>query len=1216
MTRILIDLQACQNGSKFRGLGRYTKNMAREIAKQAELGSVHLLLSAVFQTSILPLRQYFSDFVPEQNIHVVQLLDRAEDCSESGRWRKKASALLREAYIEMLAPSVVFQPSFFEGYGDNAVISIHRLSSIPVVTVLHDLIPLIFEDRYLKPDSDFARHYRDKLRELKHADGLIAISKSSLREATDLLGYPPNKVINAYEGAGSKFRILDLSREQKAALRTKFNVAEKFVFYTGGADPRKNLEVLIKAFARTPEAVRSGYELVLAGSMADDECRLLHGIAREAGVIGLKLLGYVTDANLVELYNLCDVFVFPSLHEGFGLPCLEAMQCGAPVIGSNISSIPEVLGNPHALFDPYSIDDIARVLERTLTDAAFRSDLIETAKMQITRFSWESSAEKAISMLEAIATPRAIKVDWMSTQTQLDNIEAEFVRGIRALTQRWHATATDIAEIAQAAAVNRVAVTNRLRPYKFSERPTWLIEGPFDSSYSLSIVNRELALAIEKQGDIVGLHASEGPGDYEADQSYLAVNLDVAALHERSLALEEIDVVTRNMYPPRATNMNAPLNGMSSYAWEETGFPFLYAEGFNENLQFLTVTSKHVKKILIDAGVSVPITVVGNGVDHWLRIKAAPFNVRTAGHTFLHVSSCFPRKGADVLLKSYGQAFTRTDDVLLIIKTFENPHNTIERQLSELQAASLDFPAVLLLMDELSEGELKTLYEKCDTLVAPSRAEGFGLPIAEAMLSGLHVITTAWGGQMDFCTPNNASLIDYTFAPANTHEEGRSVSAWAEPDVSHLSWLMRDAIKRKQKRGDTRLLPRWSWNEVARRTRWAARDTSIEQLIAEPRLGWVTTYRKPCGIATYSEHLIDVLNIPSVILADRIEDTTRNIDGTLKNNDINIVRCWKEGKADDFSDLLAAINEHQLDTIVIQFNYGFFDLKQLGHLIHHLCDAKRCVIVTLHATVDPPHDPSRKLLIIVDALARCDRLLVHSIQDLNRLKAYGLIENVSLFPHGVLVPSLKIQQRSYAEKTVRLASYGFFLPNKGLIELIEAANILNAAHFSFRLDLVNAAYPTAISYQLIEQASRLIQRHGLGNKIRLITDFLPDQDSLALLSKAEIVLYPYQRTAESASGAVRYGLAAGRAVAVTPLPIFDDVATCVFTLPGFSPAELAEGIMDLAERLRSKREDVVQIMEKAQQWRDLHAYPVLGRRMAGIIRGLYRERRIRSRAEN
>jgi glycosyltransferase involved in cell wall biosynthesis len=232
------------------------------------------------------------------------------------------------------------------------------------------------------------------------------------------------------------------------------------------------------------------------------------------------------------------------------------------------------------------------------------------------------------------------------------------------------------------------------------------------------------------------------------------------------------------MYPPRVVDMHARINGLHNYAWEETGFPLGYAEAFNESLQFITVTSQHVKRVLIDGGVSVPVSVVGNGVDHWASIEPDPdYHVATAGYTFLHVSSCFPRKGADVLLDSYGRAFTDKDDVLLVIKTFRNPHNRIDEMLAQHRATNADYPDVLLLMDDISEAQLKALYGHCDALVAPSRAEGFGLPIAEAMLSGLHVITTGWSGQMDFCDAQNADLIDFSFAHAQTHEQDKPADA-------------------------------------------------------------------------------------------------------------------------------------------------------------------------------------------------------------------------------------------------------------------------------------------------------------------------------------------------------------------------------------------------------------------------------------------------------
>lgn len=110
----------------------------------------------------------------------------------------------------------------------------------------------------------------------------------------------------------------------------------------------------------------------------------------------------------------------------------------------------------------------------------------------------------------------------------------------------------------------------------------------------------------------------------------------------------------------------------------------------------------------------------------------------------------FPRKGVDVLLQAYGKAFSSKDDVCLIIKTFPNPHNKIYDWLKEAQSATPDFPEILIIQDDLPDSQLKALYEQCHCLVAPSRAEGFGLPMAEAMISGLPIITTGWGVYLIF----------------------------------------------------------------------------------------------------------------------------------------------------------------------------------------------------------------------------------------------------------------------------------------------------------------------------------------------------------------------------------------------------------------------------------------------------------------------------------
>src|SRR5690606_31797838 len=149
-------------------------------------------------------------------------------------------------------------------------------------------------------------------------------------------------------------------------------------------------------------------------------------------------------------------------------------------------------------------------------------------------------------------------------------------------------------------------------------------------------------------------------------------------------------------------------------------------------------------KILRDSGVRLPMAVVGTGVDHILRETPEPMDMpsqaQQASFRFLHVSSCFPRKGIDALIAAYGQAFRKSDDVVLVIKTFPNPHNDVAEQLAVARRADPDYPEVVLINRDVPQNQMLWLYRFCHALVAPSRGEGFGMPMAEAMLFDLPVI--------------------------------------------------------------------------------------------------------------------------------------------------------------------------------------------------------------------------------------------------------------------------------------------------------------------------------------------------------------------------------------------------------------------------------------------------------------------------------------------
>mgnify|MGYP002757982962 CR=1 FL=1 len=162
---------------------------------------------------------------------------------------------------------------------------------------------------------------------------------------------------------------------------------------------------------------------------------------------------------------------------------------------------------------------------------------------------------------------------------------------------------------------------------------------------------------------------------------------------------------------------------------------------------------------------------------------------------------------------------------------------------------------------------------------------------------------------------------------------------------------------------------------------------------------------------------------------------------------------------------------------------------------------------------------------LVPGLRACERVLVHSVGDLNRLKGYGLLENVTLFPHGVLdwpEPAERAASRSF-----RVASYGFFLPHKGLPELVTAISLLRQDGRDVRLNMVNAEYPIGESAALVAQVKDLVRQLGVGDRVDMCTDFLDDHDSLAKLDAADLIVFPYQNTGESASGAVRQSLSTG-----------------------------------------------------------------------------------------
>ncbi|MBF6648518.1 glycosyltransferase [Methylobacter sp. BlB1] len=403
--RIAIDMQGAQGNNQRRGIGRYTLSLVQAIVRNRGSHEIFLALNGLFPESIEQIRAAFDGLLPQKNIRVWQVPGPVRSLGSGNDWRRRTGELVREAFLTSLKPDLVLISSLFEGPADDTVTSIGTLSSsIPTAVILYDLIPLIQRQPYLE-NPVVEAWYENKLGHLRRANLLLAISESSRKESLHYLGFPAEACINISAAADSQFQSQQVDYKREQEVRQRYGLHRSFVMYTGGIDHRKNVKELIRAYAKLSKPLRASHQLaIVCANLMPNSRAELEKIAKEQGLKNdeLVLTGFVSEEDLLTLYNLCRAFVFPSWHEGFGLPALEAMSCGRAVIGANTSSLPEVIGRDDALFDPMSDTAIADKLTKVLTDDDFRAELEQHGLEQAKRFSWDISAQRAIAAFEAL----------------------------------------------------------------------------------------------------------------------------------------------------------------------------------------------------------------------------------------------------------------------------------------------------------------------------------------------------------------------------------------------------------------------------------------------------------------------------------------------------------------------------------------------------------------------------------------------------------------------------------------------------------------------------------------------------------------------------------------------------------------------------------------------------------------------------------------------
>lgn len=408
--KILLDLQTLQSDSRDRGIGQYTRGFAGALlADQSREWHGLFNLEMPF-SSPSPAFDLAQELGRARSHHFASLTPiRGLDPANVAR--DYTSGVLREGFISGRHFDLVHVNSPFEGYGDDTVVSGGTFKQTPTSATVYDLIPLQQPDIFL-PNPAIKDWYFRRIQYLRNADLILAISHYTAKIIEEELKIPASRITHIGADVSRSFQTIDITDQEEEELRSHYHISKPYIIHTGILEERKNVSHLLRAFARLSPELIDSHQIALCGDTTPPQHDHMLALARTLRLPPDSIVfpGFVPEKDLVKLYNLAALAVMPSLQEGFGLPLLEAMRCGCAVLGSNRTSLPEVVGNADYLFDPCREQDLASKLQLLLTNKEALQRAKSHASEQQKRFSWENSARIAVQAFDETITAHRRRV--------------------------------------------------------------------------------------------------------------------------------------------------------------------------------------------------------------------------------------------------------------------------------------------------------------------------------------------------------------------------------------------------------------------------------------------------------------------------------------------------------------------------------------------------------------------------------------------------------------------------------------------------------------------------------------------------------------------------------------------------------------------------------------------------------------------------------------
>lgn len=760
--RIAIDMQSCQSLSRYRGVGRYTLELTKSLIRNDNKNEYFLMLNSALGF-VDDIKAIFEELLPTNRIiSWVQY----EDISSYDNNHKEIfiSEILREAFIYTKNVDILFIPNLQEGWQDASVTSVGRLtgldSNMKVVSTIHDVIPLIYEEDYLAINNPIRPWYLEKISYLKKSDYCTTVSYASKNYIDEFVKLSNVSVIpNGIDV--TKFRKSD--HESNQVYLKRFGINKKFILYSGGINPHKNVINLFKAYSTLPASLKAEFILVIAGKMPDDMGGINNELEQLSILKSVYFTGYISDRELIAFYSECDLFVFPSYQEGFGIPPLEAMACGAVVIAANIPVMKEVVGEGiDAFFDPHDVDSIMRKIVFGLTNSDFRASSKDNAKKQCLIYSWDNSAKKLISIFDEVTLKQTEsnvlpkKVDTLqyvieeinNSEFNFDSKEYLYLSKLISLdiqpASRELTVFLDISSMVHndfKTGIQRVvrSISNELK-IKYNS---------IELVYSYANHRTFWKACIDNDGHYYTTDSDEVVDMYPGDRLiYLDLHPALAISHKKinnSLRDRGVEVfyVIYDLIPIIKPDGFVPELVEEFAGWLETTS---YADGVlcisysvaNEYIKWLDKNLPKRKSSLkigvfhLGADIVSSLPTIGKPPS-----SKAILSCLTGKLNFIMVGTIEPRKGHLQMIECFNKLWADDIDVnLLIVGKIGWLSDSIIMTIEEHPL----FNKKLYWFNGISDEYLQELYKISTCLISASEAEGFGLPLIEAASKDIPII--------------------------------------------------------------------------------------------------------------------------------------------------------------------------------------------------------------------------------------------------------------------------------------------------------------------------------------------------------------------------------------------------------------------------------------------------------------------------------------------